>query len=198
MPDPTSSGPTTAIQGLESVGDAFSRFAAELQCKREPVIARIAQLTNGFEGWLKIEFLLWLVEQGLELNKGVGVEHRAKIDAQHAEMGRQEKLCDLWLASTSLDRYHYVELKAPFANRNQGKVLRSAGHDLWYVSRLEATYEKAATGNAIVVGVGFDEPAWRQAEAQVTVAAACGAPGHSGELCPSVWWSVWTHRYDAG
>jgi hypothetical protein len=99
-------------------------------------------------------------------------------------------------------RLHYVELKAPFANLNEIKVLTSLGNDFWHMARIRKASERAASGNAVVLGVGFDEERWRDCINRVrhyadlpvdTVQSGEGVLGREGV----VRWCVLTKTYPA-
>jgi len=88
----------------------------------------------------------------------------------------------MWIrARHSKVRFHYLELKAPFANQNQTKLLRSAGHDFWYMRRL-AKVAEPASGNAPVLGVGFEDTAWSAAEEVVATAADCDPDNRAPQM----------------
>lgn len=186
------------MAGIESVGLSFQEFARWFSRSRGSYGPVLAGLCNGFEGWLKIEFYRWLVtERGLAANVDVLLEPKVKLD-QRARPGRDEKSCDMKILTADGRRFHFVELKAPFANFNSGKVLKGAGRDLWYVKHLRAKAERAATGSAVVVGVGFDEEHWNRGRATLRQAAFVPADfevADTGRLAGGLRWDVWTHAY---
>ncbi|MFT3775152.1 MAG: hypothetical protein QM820_58135 [Minicystis sp.] len=159
--------------GVDSVAIEFQRFAAWLTEERPHEIERIERLANGFEGWIKLEFFFWLTSHrsppltcaassGAE-EVDVGLEYALLLD-QRFKDNRTTKQCDIWVRSSAgPSLFHYVELKAPFLNGNAGKILDSAGNDFWYMSRIRRSYEQAASGNAVVLGVGFDAASWARA-----------------------------------
>jgi hypothetical protein len=179
---------------VKSIADAFKEFATSLERDRADVVKAIGLFKNGFEGWLKLEFLMWLSKTNdLEIGTDVGIEYRVKLDPAGYEVWKQ---CDLWVRASEAT-YHYVELKAPFANGNSGKMLMSAGYDFWYMSRLRHTEEQVNTGNAIVVGVRFDDDAWERARSTVRAAAGLSnleepVPGRIGT---NIRYDVWTKTY---
>ncbi len=196
------------MPGITSVAQEFADFAAWLGEKSPEKIQRIGMLNNGFEGWLKLEFFFWLTSHRQEMLRSagsdddtdVGLEYNLRLDQRHAEMARETKRCDLWIRDSSGANFHYVELKAPFANLNEGKVLASLGKDFWYMARIRKASEQAATGNAIVFGVGFDEKRWRDGTNRIrhyadlpvdTVVSGEGVLGHEGV----VRWCVLTKTY---
>lgn len=92
----------------------------------------------------------------------MGLEYKVALDQRHAGMNRETKQCDLWVRSDNESSFHFIELKAPFFFSNREKVLLSAAHDLWYMSRLTGTYEQVATGSTIAVGIGFTAKDWAE------------------------------------
>ncbi|MBN1575366.1 MAG: hypothetical protein JW913_02365 [Chitinispirillaceae bacterium] len=193
------------MPGIADVATEFGKFARDLSARRPKEVARIETLSNGFEGWLKLEFFFWLVTtRKLEPStpktgeRDVGLEYKVRLDQRKAD--RFAKQCDLWIRNQSGSSFHYVELKAPFAEFNQSKVLISAADDFWYMSRIRASCEEPASGNAIVLGVGFEEESWRQAIEYVIEKARPVdnmEPPRSGVLGSSgrVRFSVLTKRY---
>ncbi len=183
---------------VPTIADAFDEFTRCLTAARPNRIDLIGDLDNGFEGWLKLEFFAWLVEHyqcvpGVD----VGLEYKVRLDQRRA-VDKIVKCCDLWVRGPTPERVHYVELKAPFANTNAGKVLTSAADDFWYMGRLRARFEAAATGNIIVLGVGFDERSWRRGRESIRARAQLCQEyevTRSGELSSRVRWDVWTHDY---
>ena len=156
------------MPGISHVASTFQAFLSDLQARRAQTLSELSRLRNGFEGWLKIELYLWLVERhGLLGGDDVGVEYKVWLDQRRGQMDRATKQCDLWVRDAAAHGYfHYIELKVPFANYNQGKLFLSASDDFWYMSRLLAADQSAATGSAILLGAGFDELAWRRAIAE--------------------------------
>lgn len=156
------------MPGIKDVATEFEAFTRALSVERHELIESIGSLNNGFEGWLKLEFYFWLIKnRQLRASRtddehDIGMEYKVALDQRHAAMDRQAKQCDLWMRDHDGGGYHFVELKAPFANTNQGKVMQSAADDLWYMSRLKAGSEKVVSGSSILLGVGFDESGWNQ------------------------------------
>lgn len=153
------------MPGISHVANTFQAFLTDLKSRRAQTLPELARMRNGFEGWLKIELYLWLIEQyGLLAGEDVGVEYKVWLDQRRGQMDRATKQCDLWVRDAEAHGYyHYIELKVPFANYNQGKLFLSAADDFWYMSRLLASDQSAATGSAILLGAGFDEDAWKLA-----------------------------------
>jgi hypothetical protein len=193
------------MAGIESVAEEFGKFVRHLRETRPKDVEHIAKLSNGFEGWLKLEFFFWLgTSRGLEpstFEKGereIGLEYKVRLDKRGTD--RDEKQCDLWVSSEPRKGFHYVELKALFANANQNKVLGSAADDFWYMSKIPTWYEPVS-GNAIVVGVGFaEDAAWKQAIKYVTEKAGLShdmEPPSGGPVDGEgrVRYSVLTKRY---
>lgn len=189
---------------VTAVADEFAAFARWLVTDRPGVVPRIAQLRNGFEGWIKVEWLMWLTAHRtppLTLHHDVGVEYSLALDGTADGMDRHTKRCDIWMRNAG-DHFHYVELKAPFCNTNAGKVLISAGNDLWYMSRIRQSYERAASGSAIVLGVGFAEhSSWVDAvhrvQRQAGLPEDMTAATH-GTLGEAVQWCALTKVYPNG
>lgn len=160
------------MPGISDVGIEFERFAKSLGHRRKDLFSRIGSLRNGFEGWVKLEFFFWLVgEYGLRIptpeqdwnenSADIGLEYKVRLDQRWND--REVKHCDLWIRDDQQKPgFHYVELKAPFANANMNKMLTSAASDFWCMSRIRKSYEQAVSGNAIVLGVGFNDDTWVQ------------------------------------
>jgi len=157
--------------GVDNIADEFRMFAGWLTTDRPRELERIEQLANGFEGWIKLEFFFWLTSYRSPLlnaraaagiDADVGLEYTLRLDKRFRDIA-PTKQCDLWVRSSAgPSLFHYVELKAPFLNQNTGKVLDSAANDFWHMSRIRRSYEQAASGNAVVLGVGFDTANWER------------------------------------
>ena len=151
------------MPGIKDAATEFAAFTAALSTERRELIDSIAVPNNGFEGWLKLEFYFWLIKNGkLQASMDVGMEYKVSLDQRYGAMDRETKQCDLWVRDHLEAGYHYIELKAPFANTNQGKVMQSAADDFWYMSRLKGSSERVVSGNAIILGVGFTAKGWDQ------------------------------------
>lgn len=200
------------MTGIESVAHEFRRFTEWLDKARPETLHHLERLSNGFEGWIKIEFLLWLTAYrttplalSLHVEDGegdVGAEYNLVLDKRYRGMDKQRptKRCDLWIRDAHTPSFHYIELKAPFANTNRGKVIDSAADDFWCMSRLRRSYENAVSGNAIVLGVRFTEDEWRKSLDQLLTRAECNymEPADEDVMGPQnhIRWCVFTHRYD--
>lgn len=134
-----------------------------MQLGRCPRYCLLATAQNGFEGWLKWELLEHCTRRLLRVDAvhhhALGVESREPL--RGGGSGRpKSKLVDFWIASElgkdSPPGYHYLELKVIFANRNWGKMARSAGKDLNHLSRLSAK-SKAKTCGVLAFVVGADQ-----------------------------------------
>lgn len=154
--------------GIDNVATAFRDFIESWKDDRDYLPSSISVLANGFEGWLKFEFYFWLI-RARDLRGphdgwlgDVGVEYKVALDQRWAEMDILSKQCDLWIRDQDKKRFHFIELKAPFANANQGKMFESAAKDYWYMTRLKAQAEKVATGSVIIFGVNFDQARWER------------------------------------
>lgn len=190
------------MRGIDNVGVAFKAFMSSIGTEQKEIIST---LNNGFEGWLKIEFYTWLIREN-DLNytaehyhdRDAGMEYTIALDQRFTANDRTTKQCDLWVRNGQTINYHYIELKAPFANTNQGKLMQSAADDFWYMSRLKASTERAATGSAIVLGVGFSDEQW-----QKHIEYIGSYSGLSFELtqcdktneAEAINWAVLTHQY---
>lgn len=154
------------MAGIDNVATAFRDFIESWEEERDYLPSSISVLANGFEGWLKFEFYFWLIRaRGLRgPHDGwlgdVGVEYKVALDQRWAEMDILIKQCDLWIRDRDEKRFHFIELKTPFANANQGKMFESAAKDYWYMTRLKIQAEKVATGSVIIFGVNFDHARW--------------------------------------
>jgi hypothetical protein len=186
------------LAGVASVAEAFEEFARWLNKEHSEKALQLTEIANGFEGWLKIEFLLWLARRegcGCRLggpDPDVGVEYKLAAGGE-----AERKQCDLWVRSSRADRFHYVEFKAPFANKNAPKMLRWAGTDLWYMANIHAAAEQAASGSTIIVGVGFNAAQWEVGRECVrTIAKRPGLePAAAGTIAKAIRWDVWTVTY---
>ncbi len=182
-------------KGVADIGIAFEAFCANLRKTRSGDIDAIGVYGNGFEGWLKFEFLFYLANTyGLKPREGVGVEPHVALTTGGV------KQCDLWAVDATGLRYHYVELKAYFNNGSKSKMSSGARNDLFYMATIDAADREtsAATGSAIRVGVGFDRQKWDQPDPAVqALQVSQGIPinTRTGSLSASVHWSVWTRSY---
>ena len=193
------------MPGIASVAEAFEEFVDERLARPEQVarVKRIAEAGHGFEGWLKFEFYVWLIEKH-QLAPGpkrdVGMEYSAAIDHRRFKGDIVSKRCDLWVrdADSKREGFHYIELKAPFFEWNRGKVLDSAGKDFGFMSKLCAGWERAVTGSAIVFGVGFNDEKWVEAREIIRRSAGVEAgepPTGEGVIDQAIRWDVWTTSY---
>lgn len=193
------------MPGIADVATEFEAFMKSWEDERADLPSAIGALANGFEGWLKFEFYLWLIrERGLrgpsdEHWSDVGVEYKVALDQRWAGTNHKTKQCDLWIRDRDEARYHFIELKVPFCNANQGKMFKRAGNDFRYMSRLRTQAEGAATGSVIIVGVNFDQERWNR---HLQGVEAC-AGGHrhttraGGEVsgATGLRWAVLTTHY---
>lgn len=190
------------MAGIVDVANEFSEFSEFLNIERREHMKCIASLNNGFEGWIKLEFFLWLIaKHKLEVEEDdIGLEYKVHLDQRRSEMDKNRKQCDLWIQNHDNTGYHYVELKVPFSNYNSGKMFTSAGHDFWYMSRISASSEYAVTGNAIIIGVGFDNKGWQSGIDRVRNEAwlpESWCPSASGMFDSEgrVRWAIFTKKY---
>ena len=192
------------MPGISDVATAFSNFMRSWEADRKHLPSSVSALANGFEGWLKFEFYFWLIHAcGLrgpdsEL-ADVGVEYKVALDQRWAQMDIATKQCDLWIRDSDEKRFHFIELKTPFANGNQGKMFNSAAMDYWYMTRLKAQAERVATGSVIILGVNFDKARW---EAHLRgIEEYAGYVEHSSRKSDAIpgieglRWAVLTMRY---
>ncbi|MGV8919793.1 MAG: hypothetical protein ACOH2R_18650 [Pseudomonas sp.] len=193
------------MTGINNVATAFRDFMQSWEEERDYLPSSISALANAFEGWLKFEFYFWLTR--FRSLRGphdgwmgdVGVESKVALDQRWAQMDIVTKQCDLWVRDHDEKRFHFIELKAPFANANQGKMFQSAAKDYWYMTRLKAKAEKVATGSVIIFGVNFEKVRWEHHLQRVEEYA--GNVEHSSKACgvvPGVEglrWAVLTMHY---
>lgn len=154
------------MPGVKDIAAEFEAFTHALSAERSELIDYITSLHNGFEGWLKLEFYFWLIKNRKlraslsDKEHDVGMEYKVALDQRYGAMDRQTKQCDLWIRDQKTDGYHFIELKAPFANANQSKMLLSAADDFWYMSRLTEKFERVVTGSTIALGIRFGAEDW--------------------------------------
>ncbi|MBW7900910.1 MAG: hypothetical protein H3C26_05510 [Rhodocyclaceae bacterium] len=158
---------------FKGIGEAFEAFFEEAIVERG-LIDKLMEIENGFEGWLKLEFYFWLIKRyNLSRSKDeIGMEWKTQLNKKASDY-KKTKQCDLWVCDINNpddERYHYIEIKAPFNNDNRGKMLHgdnlSASSDLWYISRIEAgkkALQYPLSGSVIILGVGFDATEWKEA-----------------------------------
>lgn len=183
--------------GVTSVADAFAEFTSDLARDKPEAVAAIAEARNGFEGWLKVEFYAWLRRRYDLGTSDVGMEYLL----HKGSSTNTEKRCDLWVRGPTVGSWHFIELKVPFANTNRGKMLRFGGTDLWHMMNIDGVAEGAASGNAILVGVDFDEREWKRSRAIVLQAAGVAVdrvPSRTGVIGTALRWDVWSHDYGTG
>ena len=160
------------MPGIDDVSSEFNDFIDYMRRKRLTQLDGLSKVVNGIEGWIKVEFYLWLTTARpsgrlaptvADTEGDAGMEYKVALDRGAQGMDRERKQCDLWIRSSAdSSRYHYVELKCVFSQWNTPKMLRSAGDDLWYMRNLDPGPDASpASGSAIVLGVGFaDQAAW--------------------------------------
>lgn len=182
--------------GVKSVAAEVLSFFNWLLRERAPAMAQVEQLANGFEGWLKIEFLLWLTTTRTpSLRKNdAGVEYKFSLDTRDAR-----KQCDIWVRSGRRELYHYVELKVPLCNANRNKVLDSAALDYVLLTQMRTVYEQGVSANEIIVGARFDDHSWNCALERVRLAAGiapdtCIEVGGPVEPRGLIRWHVFTRN----
>ncbi len=120
---------------------------------------------------MKLEFFFWLTsfrnprllaDATSSAGPDVGLEYKLSLDSKFVGTPAV-KQCDIWVrSSANPSLFHYVELKAPFLNKNASKLLDSAAYDFLCMSRIRHSYEQAISGNAIILGVGFDDSNWKK------------------------------------
>lgn len=193
------------MAAIEDVSREFEEFAQYLRRKHEHELDTLVDLGGGFENWLKIEFVFWLAgARGLSVTPrpgeqyaDVGVEYALQLDHRYRDLDRDAKRCDIWVRATQgpSELFHYVELKVPFGWTNTGKILVSGGNDLWYMASVRRSWEQAASGNLMVVGVRFDD--WPKA-CQAISDQVCGKQAtltRSGDITKRLHWAAWTRSY---
>lgn len=93
------------MPGISHVAHTFLAFLTDLKSRRAPSLSELSRLRNGFEGWLKIELYLWLIERyGLRAGEDVGVEYKVWLDQRRGQMDRATKQCDLWVRDAEAPR----------------------------------------------------------------------------------------------
>lgn len=141
-----------------SVKDEFSKFIEWMKKDRHEALDQLSKIQNGFENWIKIEFYLWLINvrenrlkpQDKDDYNQVGLEYRVKLNSNN------RKRCDMWFGTES-SGYHYIELKNIFNNSNKQKMMKSVIGDLECMVDINHRDESPVSGNAIILGVGFDD-----------------------------------------
>lgn len=161
-----------SITGKQLV-DQFIRHLQENKNKVE----HLASLWHGFEGWLKGELVLMLMEEnGLQRTpwndkdepNSVGVEYKALLDpellkgndsaAKHRK--NWSKQVDVW-ASSKLGANapeHYIELKNVLCGLNEGKQIESFLEDLDTLRLIKHDEDQNQHPDevvAILFGIGF-------------------------------------------
>lgn len=199
------------MEHIDSVADEFRAFVGWLETNRASELVMLESVVNGIEGWLKVEFYLWLTAIRVPqlrpsqayAEKDAGLEYRVKLDQRVRDIRKHVKQCDMWMrASSAPPLFHYVELKSVFREWNHGKMLDSAGDDLWYLKHMRDRHEQAATGNVIALAIGFDDDDWRDAKAHV-LRRADMRPDHpvvEGAMGPTkrIRWVAITHAFSRG
>jgi hypothetical protein len=149
------------MQRIELYDDVVHPFLMQLgSCPRYSVLATAH---NGFEGWLKWELLEHCTRRLLRTDAvhrdALGVECREPLRAG-GNGQPTSKLVDFWIASElgtdGPAGYHFLELKVIFANGNWTKMARSAGRDIFLLSRLP-TQSRAKTRGVLAFVIGADE-----------------------------------------
>jgi hypothetical protein len=174
-----------------SVEEVVTAFIARLNA-RSLEIGRIASFWNSFEGWLKFELALHLYETSGrrpwtdQADSGeqhtIGVEWKA-ITKPTRSYGLTRKQIDLWVCSSSRERWHCVELKVVFNNRNAAKQVASWLHDL---DALTTVTGDGIDGRIVLlVAIGFEESTLTQLVG-TPVTTICEATGAGADGTPSV------------
>ena len=134
------------------------------RCER---FARILTGANSFEGWLKWELIdelarryAWTSRDGRLDPERIGVEWKAPLhEVARPYYKKLQKQIDVYVC-TNPDgaRYHGVEIKIIFDNKNLTKQACSAGSDLWYLaSMLPAEGGKPASIATLAFFVAEDD-----------------------------------------
>lgn len=150
------------MQHFTNTAEAFTAFIEYLKDKRRPYLEGLSSLNNGFEGWLKIEFYLWLKQTyALPDEEYIGMECKIRLKVKNPDgHDKKKKQIDLWVWDEAGQGYHYVELKVPFCNQNKSKMFASAALDLSYMHYLYKRDSVRLTSSVIVMGVGFGKTEW--------------------------------------
>lgn len=148
------------MAGIENVAFTFKEFTDDLQKKRPEVLIHMSSLYNGFEAWLKFEFYFWLLtHKNLNpQNEDIGLEYKLEIKDSYY----QTKQCDLWVRdSIDNSKFHYIELKLVFNNRNTTKMFMQASDDAWYMAKIQTTEPQTPkTGNCIILSINLSQDSW--------------------------------------
>ncbi len=179
---------------IKTFGASFRDFTAWLGEARGGDLRLFEHAANGFEQWLRAEFWLFLLRNGID-HREVGMEYRAELDEEARSLiGERQKRVDLWVrANGHEEKYHYAELKVVFPNKNANKMFASAGRDLWSLRHLHEN-QQAASVSAVVVGPCIDDALWEDGarvvirEAEVEAVSTEFRRGTVGPLR----WGVWT------
>ena len=133
---------------LQLCSDVIEPFLQQLG--EHPTFQFLCQSQNSFEGWLKWELAAFCKHKLLQHSKPheqlMGVEVRLQLKPS-LSLGNQ-KLVDFWIAENPAApaRYHYVELKVIFDNKNIGKMARAAGRDWSCLTAIVAKEKPASRG----------------------------------------------------
>lgn len=189
------------MMGIDDVCRTFSRFVLDLD--KAGRLSQLEKLANGYEGWVKIEFLLWLAFKGFIISGAeadAGAEYKLSPDRRKVSAAIR-KQCDLWVrakaARASAAGYHYIEIKAPFVDANTKKVFASAATDLRRLLQMRKRYEQAVTASVIVLGVRFQRQVWDEAIAAMKEKARLNQIRlleRSRRRGP-LFWTVFTHEF---
>lgn len=164
------------LTSRDFVNEVVKRYKGQGHKNHE--LTKIASLWNGFEGWLKTDLALMLMESHSRVSwseRGewgtVGVEFKARLEPSKSppfEPGRKQ--VDLWFCSKLTQKpltYYdiFVELKIAFNNYNAKKQIQGWVHDIECLARIDRDQRRegidenwvADGGIAILFGVGFTE-----------------------------------------
>lgn len=179
---------------INTIAESFEAFMKWLEASRPEELAALAHTINGFEQWLRLEFWVWLLGQGIPYDE-VGLEYRAELDDEGAlRRPDKQKRIDLWVrAEGRKERYHYVEFKVVFPNANAGRMFRLAASDLWYLKHLDKS-QIAASTSIIVIGRQVSDAIWEQGRKAIVKGAelSSGTTPTRSDATNPIRWDVWT------
>jgi hypothetical protein len=179
---------------ISNLAESFEAFMAWLSANRAEELAALEHTVNGFEHWLRLEFWVWLLGEGIPQDE-VGLEYRAELDEKGASLRPdKQKRIDLWVrAQSNKERYHYVEFKVVFPNANAGKMFRQAASDLWYLRHLDKS-QLVASVSVVVIGRSVGDFVWERGRKAIVKGAELPAEAQPtrSDSTNAIRWDVWT------
>ena len=154
-----------AVSVPVKIVELISAFANHLQTdfpknnsKKSP-FEHIADLRAGFEGWIKIEFVLWAISKyGLNpLDSGDKGTHGIGIEESVALCGkRHSKNVDIWLY-VGKKGTHYIELKSLVKDYNEFKQVGSWITDFIHLKNMSEKQYPIGVASVLFATSGSDE-----------------------------------------